>query len=511
MTIQPGQSVLPRLGAAQWPTSAYPRGELPERVMQFGTGMLLRALCATAVDAVNRAGAFQGRIVAVQSTPQGRGDILNAQDGLFTLVERGLENGRRVERTRLVGSISRALVADGEWPTVRELVTRPELQIIVSNVTEAGFRPDGPFPVRCLDLLYERFERLPDGPPVFVIPTELVGDNGPPPGALGGPTRRQPPARARVSRVVAQPCPVLLLSGRSHHHRYARARRARGDRAAPRLHGCAPHRDRAKLPLGDRGGPGGAVRHVRDRRRAGRDRRTGHHAIPRAQAAFVEWCAHGAGAARAAGRRPDGPRGRRASASRPVASPRPVRGARPRHGPAGRCGGELCEDGCGALPKSLARSPMVRDRDESDRQDAGPRRAVHRGLRHEVWTRPRRVGARLRGLSPLHAHGRRGDTGRGPWVVAGRGVPDSRRRSRPGGPPLGCGGPGSARGGCHRRGGEGARRPRARPRRALAAAELWGTSLAHLPGFLEAVTRSLLVLEREGADAALAEPTATLS
>jgi len=176
--VQPSRAELPRLSSAHWPTGAYRREDLPERVLQFGTGMLLRAVCATAVDAANRTGAFRGRIVAVQSTSQGWGRELNAQDGLFTLVERGLERGAPVERMRLVGSISRALVADVDWPKVRDVVARPELQVIVSNVTEAGFRLDGGFPERCTDLLYARFERLPDGPPVFVIPTELVADNG---------------------------------------------------------------------------------------------------------------------------------------------------------------------------------------------------------------------------------------------------------------------------------------------------------------------------------------------
>jgi tagaturonate reductase len=46
-------------------------------------------------------------------------------------------------------------------------------------VTEAGFRPDGAFPARLTDLLHTRFVRLPDGPPLFVIPTELMDDNGP--------------------------------------------------------------------------------------------------------------------------------------------------------------------------------------------------------------------------------------------------------------------------------------------------------------------------------------------
>lgn len=178
---------LPSLGAALWPRTAYPRAELPERVLQFGTGMLLRALCAASVDAANRAGgaggggggAFGGRIVVVQSTPNGSARAMNAQDGLFTLVERGIQDGTRIERTHLVGSISRALVADSEWEAVLAVAARPELRVIVSNVTEAGFRSEGNFPARLTDVLHARFERLPEGPPVLVIPTELVPKNGP--------------------------------------------------------------------------------------------------------------------------------------------------------------------------------------------------------------------------------------------------------------------------------------------------------------------------------------------
>src|SRR5881398_3191603 len=178
-TVQSSSADNARLSAAHWPAGAYRREHLPERVLQFGTGMLLRALCAASVDAANALGAFRGRIVVIQSTPQGHARAINTQDGLFTLVERGLEHGAPVERTRLVGAISRALVADTEWSAVRDLVARPELQVIVSNVTEAGFRPDAGFPARLTDLLHTRFVRLPEGPPVFVIPTELVDENGP--------------------------------------------------------------------------------------------------------------------------------------------------------------------------------------------------------------------------------------------------------------------------------------------------------------------------------------------
>lgn len=168
----------PPLNASHWPAGAYPRAQLPERVLQFGTGMLLRSLSAAAVDAANRQGRGAGRIVVVQSTPFGVASTLNSQDGLFTLVEHGLEHGAPIDRARLVGSISRALVADTEWDAVRAVVARPELQVIVSNVTEAGFTTDAAFPARLADLLRARFAALPDGPPLFVIPTELVADNG---------------------------------------------------------------------------------------------------------------------------------------------------------------------------------------------------------------------------------------------------------------------------------------------------------------------------------------------
>ncbi len=175
--------VLPLLTSALWPppASAYDRDQLPERVLQFGSGMLLRALCVAAVDSANRAGAHAGRIVVVQSTAEGapRARALNDQDGLFTLVERGLSGGAPFERVGLIGAISRALAADSQWNVVRDVAARPEVQVIVSNVSEAGFRIDAPFPGRLTDALHARFTRAPDAPPLFVIPTELVPDNGP--------------------------------------------------------------------------------------------------------------------------------------------------------------------------------------------------------------------------------------------------------------------------------------------------------------------------------------------
>jgi tagaturonate reductase len=171
---------MPVLGEAVWRAAGvYDRAALAESVLMFGTGGLLRALVAAAVDSANRSGRSAGAIVAVQSTPDGWARTLNRQDGLFTLVERGGANGDRIETTRVVGAITRALVAADEWSRVRDVAANPALRVIVSNVTEAGFHGGaGSYAARLTDLLHTRFERAPDADPIIIIPTELVPDNG---------------------------------------------------------------------------------------------------------------------------------------------------------------------------------------------------------------------------------------------------------------------------------------------------------------------------------------------
>ena len=168
--------MLPPLTRALWPNAAYARDELPERVLQFGSGMLLRALCDAAVDAANRTegGKRAGRIVVVPSTAQGaqRAEAIDAQDGLFTLIERGLSGGAPLERSSLIGAISRATDAAGD------VAASPDIRVIISNVSEAGFHSGAPFPARLTEALRARFTRAPDAPTVFVIPTELVPNNG---------------------------------------------------------------------------------------------------------------------------------------------------------------------------------------------------------------------------------------------------------------------------------------------------------------------------------------------
>src|SRR5258705_2958684 len=87
---------------------------LPEKVLQFGTGVLLRGLPDYFIDKANRNGIFNGRIVVVKSTSHGDPDIFGQQDNLYTLCVRGIEDGKKIEETIINSSISRVLPANEE-------------------------------------------------------------------------------------------------------------------------------------------------------------------------------------------------------------------------------------------------------------------------------------------------------------------------------------------------------------------------------------------------------------
>src|SRR5690349_18645175 len=88
--------------------------QLPEKVLQFGTGVLLRGLPDYFVDKANRQGIFNGRIVVVKSTDGGDGAAFDKQDGLYTLCVRGIENGKTIEENIICSAISRVLSAKSE-------------------------------------------------------------------------------------------------------------------------------------------------------------------------------------------------------------------------------------------------------------------------------------------------------------------------------------------------------------------------------------------------------------
>ncbi|HRO47473.1 tagaturonate reductase [Agriterribacter sp.] len=163
--------------------------ELPEKVLQFGTGVLLRGLPDYFIDKANRQGIFNGRVVVVKSTGTGGADAFDAQDGLYTLCVRGIDKGEKVEEDHICSAISRVLSATQQWDEVLKCAHNLQLQIIISNTTEVGItlveedirqKPPASFPAKLLAFLYERYKACggkADGGMV-IIPTELIVGNG---------------------------------------------------------------------------------------------------------------------------------------------------------------------------------------------------------------------------------------------------------------------------------------------------------------------------------------------
>src|SRR5688572_12303556 len=112
--------------------------DLPEKVLQFGTGVLLRGLPDYFIDKANRQGRFNGRIVVVKSTSNGGTDAFSRQDGLYTLCVRGLEGGKKIDEAIINASISRVLSAKEDWKKIIACAHNPEIQVVISNTTEVG-------------------------------------------------------------------------------------------------------------------------------------------------------------------------------------------------------------------------------------------------------------------------------------------------------------------------------------------------------------------------------------
>lgn len=163
--------------------------ELPEKVLQFGTGVLLRGLPDYFIDKANKEGIFNGRIVVVKSTGVGTATDFDKQDGLYTIYSRGIENSVEVNKQIVCSAISRVLSAANDWEKILEVAQSPDLQLIISNTTEVGIQlvkddirkhPPVSFPGKLLAVLYARYKTFNGSKDrgLVIIPTELIVDNG---------------------------------------------------------------------------------------------------------------------------------------------------------------------------------------------------------------------------------------------------------------------------------------------------------------------------------------------
>ena len=160
----------------------------PEKVLQFGEGNFLRAFVNYWFDVSNENVGWNGKCVLVQPIAPGLAKLINEQDGLYTLYLRGRENGEKVDRKRVISSVSRCLnpYEKADYDAMMDVAVSDELEYIVSNTTEAGIvydpackfddTPAASFPGKLTQVLYKRWQAGKSG--LVILSCELIDNNG---------------------------------------------------------------------------------------------------------------------------------------------------------------------------------------------------------------------------------------------------------------------------------------------------------------------------------------------
>lgn len=165
-------------------------GNYPEKILQFGEGNFLRGFVDWMVDNANANKDYEASIVICQPRENGLADLINNQDSVYTLAMRGIEAGNAVEKIRQITSISRCINPYNDYEALLELARSRDLEVIVSNTTEAGISykegdkltdtPPASFPAKVTAILFERYKAF-DGDMnkgLLFVPVELIDNNG---------------------------------------------------------------------------------------------------------------------------------------------------------------------------------------------------------------------------------------------------------------------------------------------------------------------------------------------
>lgn len=161
-----------------------------EMILQFGEGNFLRAFADWMVDLANERGDMNASIVLCQPIPQGMSDMINSQDGVYTVCMRGIEEGLAQEKFRKITSVSRCINPYNDYEALLSVARSEDLRVVISNTTEAGISyhegdkvtdcPPVSFPAKVTALLYERYKAFngDKNRGLLFVPVELIDNNG---------------------------------------------------------------------------------------------------------------------------------------------------------------------------------------------------------------------------------------------------------------------------------------------------------------------------------------------
>lgn len=162
----------------------------PVRVMQFGEGNFLRAFIDWFFQNFNDKGNWNSGVAVVQPLAMGRVKELEKQDGLYTLLLEGVQNGELIKSRQLIDVLEDFIDPYTEYDHYLSYAKSTDLKMIISNTTEAGIAYDPTdtdfsvtphsFPGKLLALLkarYDAFNGCYDAG-LFIVACELIDYNG---------------------------------------------------------------------------------------------------------------------------------------------------------------------------------------------------------------------------------------------------------------------------------------------------------------------------------------------
>ena len=162
----------------------------PVKILQFGEGNFLRAFVDWMVDILNEKTDFNGAIEIVQPIAKGMAKEVNAQDGLYHVALKGIQQGKIFSETRLITCVSKAINPYEDFSNFLKSAENPDLKFIVSNTTESGIAFNSSdsnptaladtFPGKVTQLLFHRFKFFngDNKRGLILLPCELIEKNG---------------------------------------------------------------------------------------------------------------------------------------------------------------------------------------------------------------------------------------------------------------------------------------------------------------------------------------------
>ncbi len=161
----------------------------PIKILQFGEGNFLRAFVDYMIDIANEKGVMDAGIAILKPIPFGDISAFAKQDNKYTVVLRGKENGKVVDESRIITSVTKVLDCAEDYEEFMALAKIDTLRFVISNTTEAGIVLDesdsfeglpNTYPGKLTKLLYERFNAFngAEDKGLIILPVELIENNG---------------------------------------------------------------------------------------------------------------------------------------------------------------------------------------------------------------------------------------------------------------------------------------------------------------------------------------------